>query len=136
MDEIANDSSNFVSYSTKETATQTWRFIFEKILYETNTGNSSRSPLLSLCILLFLHRNTINLLCWGDVVCFSRLISFLMGEVEGNFVEFCTFSLIGKKCENFEIFFSKKCLPVKGGVCLLITWHANPINTWHHFWTS
>lgn len=78
MDEIANDSSNFICHSAKEASTQTWRFVSETILDETNTGNSSKSDFISL------------LLAWG---CY--LISVCL-----DVVQLYQASLCSRQCEK------------------------------------
>lgn len=42
MDEVENDSSNFICHRTEKANTQARRLVSKTILHQTNTGNSSR----------------------------------------------------------------------------------------------
>lgn len=59
MDEVANDSSNFICHRAEEADTQAGRLISQALLHQANTGDSSRST------------TSLNVLSW-KFVCLPR----------------------------------------------------------------
>lgn len=69
MDEVANDSSDFVGYRTEEAHTQARRLVPQTLFHQTNTGDSSRSLTAVSCSV-----RSGSLLGWLDIlICFLLL---------------------------------------------------------------
>lgn len=70
MDEVENDSSNFICHRPKKANTQTRRLISEALFHPTNTGNSSTFSVPVMCFWLgSLHK-------WVNICEFLPSISF------------------------------------------------------------
>lgn len=57
MDEVADDSSDFICHRAKEADTQAGRLVSQALLHQTNTGDSSRSA------------TSLNVLSWLKFIC-------------------------------------------------------------------